>query len=227
MKNVFRFLIIIAVMFTVVILSELCAYAVSFDSGLQYQTENMVVLWDKNDYGGESQIIGIGECSSVDFKVRSITVPQEYVVYAYSEENFSGEEYILKDSIDKLFNISIHNGITYYKNFRSFKVGLIESDAVDITELDDEKKNTIMTEFAPRIHMADGDPYEAVSMDWTFEHFDSVMDSNGDSRLVMKEKIDGPFDICETFYGEQETAAAYAFWVEKENNYVDIVYFIY
>ncbi len=227
MKKVFKFLISFAVLLTVVIFSELCAYAVSFDSDLQYQTENRVAVWNKKDYDGESQIIGIGEYPSVDFKVKSITVPQEYVVYAYSEENFGGEEYILKDSVDKLFNISIHNGITYYKNFKSFKVGLVESDAVDITELDDEKKNRIMTDYAPRIHMADGDPYEAVSMDWTFEHFDRVMDSNGDSRLVMKEKIDGPFDICETFYGDQETAAAYAFWVEKENNYVDIVYFIY
>ena len=227
MKNLFKLVITVTVLITVIIFAELSAYAVSFDSGLQYQTENMVALWDKNDYGGESQIIGIGEYPSVDFKVRSITVPQEYVVYAYSEENFGGEEYILKDSIDKLFSINIHNGITYYKNFKSFKVGLIESEAVDITKLDDEKKNQIMVDYAPRIHMAEGDPYEAVSMDWTFEHFDRVMDSKGDSRLVMKEKIDGPFDICETFYGDQETAAAYAFWVEKENNYVDIVYFIY
>ncbi len=227
MKKAFRFLLSFAVLLTVVIFSGLCAHAVSFDSDMQYQTENKVAVWNKKDYDGESQIIGIGEYPSVDFKVRSITVPQEYVVYAYSEENFGGEEYILKDSVDKLFSISIHNGITYYKNFKSFKIGLIESDAVDITSLNDKKKNDIMKDYAPRIHMAEGDPYEAVSMDWTFEHFDRVMDSNGDSRLVMKEKIDGPFDICETFYGEQETAAAYAFWVEKENNYVDIVYFIY
>lgn len=227
MKKAWKFMITVFLLVTVIALADISACALSFDSDLQYQTESSVTLWSKKEYEGESKELGIGEYPSVDFKSASITVPQEYAVYAYSEENFGGEEYILKDSVDKLFNISIHNGITYYKNFRSFKVGLIESDAVDITELDDEKKNTIMTEFAPRIHMADGDPYEAVSMDWTFENFDRVMDSNGDSRLVMKEKIDGPFDICETFYGDQESAVAYAFWVEKDNNYVDIVYFIY
>ncbi len=220
-------MITVSVLITVIIFAELSAYAVSFDSDLQYQTESMVTLWNKKGYEGEGKQLGIGEYPSVDFNVKSITVPQEYVVYAYSEENFGGEEYFLNNSVDKLFSVNIHNGITYYKNFKSFKVGLIESAPVEITELDDEKKNRIMIDYAPRIHMAQGDPYEAVSMDWTFEHFDRVMDSNENSRIVMKEKIDGPFDICETFYGEQETAVAYAFWVEKDNNYVDIVYFIY
>lgn len=227
MNRILKFMITVTVLIIVIVLAELSAGAISFDSSLQYQTESYVTLWSQKEYKGESETLGIGKYPSVDFKTASITVPQEYVVYAYSEENFGGEEYFLNNSVDKLFSINIHNGITYYKNFKSFKVGLIESNPVDITELDDEMKNSIMIDYAPRIHMAEGDPYEAVSMDWTFEHFDRVMDSNGDSRLVMKEKIDGPFDICETFYGDQESAVAYAFWIEKENNYVDIVYFVY
>lgn len=227
MKNVFKLMITVTVFITVVIFAELSSYAVSFDNSVQYQTESCVTLWSEKEYNGDSKMLGIGEYPSVDFKSASITVPQEYVVYAYSEENFGGEEYFLNDSVDKLFSINIHNGITYYKDFKSFKVGIIESKAVDITDLDDKKKNQIMIDYSPRIHMAQGDPYEAVSMDWTFEHFDRVMDSDGNSRIVMKEGIDGPFDICETFYGNQESAVAYAFWVEKDNNYVDVVYFIY
>ena len=227
MKKTFKFILTVTVLIIVAIFTGVCANAVSYDSDLQYQSESSVVIWSKNEYKGSSQQFGIGEYPSFDLKVRSISVPQEYVVYAYSEENYGGEEYVLKDSVEKLFEISVHNGIVYYKGIRSIRVGLIESYAIDISELDDEKKNQIMTDYAPRIHMAQDDPYKAVSMDWTFEHFDRVMDSDGNSRLVMKEKIDGPFDICETFYGDQETAAAYAFWVEKENNYIDIVYFIY
>lgn len=227
MKKALKIMLTVTVLIAVIILAGLSANALSFAPELQYQTESTVTLWSEKEYEGESKKLGIGEYPSVNFKVSSITVPQEYVVYAYSEDNFGGDEYFLNDSVDKLFSINIHNGITCYKNFKSFKVGLIESEPVDITELDDAKKNRIMTDYAPRIHMAQGDPYEAVSMDWTFEHFERVMDSDGKSRIVMKEKIDGPFDICETFYGEQETAAAYAFWVEKDNNYIDIVYFIY
>ncbi|MBQ8015482.1 MAG: Vps62-related protein [Clostridia bacterium] len=227
MKKALKVMITVVMLVAVAALADFSASALSYDSALQYQTESKVTLWSKKEYKGESKELGIGEYPSVDFRAGSITVPQEYAVYAYSEENFGGEEYFLNDSVDKLFSINIHNGITYYKNFKSFKVGLIESEAIDITKLSDSKKNRIMTDYAPRIHMAQGDPYEAVSMDWTFEHFDRVMDSEGKSRIVMKEKIDGPFDICETFYGDQDSAAAYAFWVEKDNDYVDIVYFVY
>ena len=227
MKKFFRFAATVAVLTVIVAFADFSASALSFDGDLQYQTESSVTLWSKKEYKGKSLELGIGEYSSVDFRARSISVPQEYAVYAYSEENFGGEEYFLNDSVDKFFKISLTDGITRIKKIKSIRVGLIESDAVDITGLNDELKNQIMIDYAPRIHMAQGDPYEAVSMDWTFEHFDRIMDSKGDSRLVMKEKIDGPHDICETFYGDQESAVAYAFWVEKENNYVDIVYFIY
>lgn len=227
MKKVFRFAITVTFMIVIAAFVGLSANALSFDSNLQYQTGSKVTLWAKSEFEGTSLELGIGEYPSVDFRAKSITVPQEYVVYAYSEENFGGKEYILNDSVDKFFKISLTDGITHIKRIKSIKVGLIESDAVDITELNDQLKNRIMVDYAPRIHMAQGDPYEAVSMDWTFEHFDRVMDSDGKSRIVMKEKIDGPFDICETFYGDQESAVAYAFWVEKDNNYVDVVYFIY
>ena len=225
MKNILRLFLTLALLAAITVFADLSASAISFNSDLQYQTESSVTLWSKKEYEGKSKQLGIGEYPTVDFKVQSITVPQEYVVYAYSEKSFEGDEYILNDSVDKLFKISLTDGISRIKKIRSIKVGLIESEAVDITGLDDALKNRIMTDYAPRIHMAQGDPYQAVSMDWTFEHFDRVMDSKGKSRLVMKEKIDGPHDICETFYGDQDSAAAYAFWVEKDNNYVDIVYF--
>lgn len=227
MKNIFKFMAVFAVTVTVLAFVGLSASALSYDGDLQYQSESRVALWSKKEYKGKSLEFGIGEYPSVDFRARSISVPQEYVVYAYSEENFGGNEYILNDSVDKFFKINLSGGIFYMKSIKSIRVGIIESDAIEITEINDVLKNQIMIDYAPRIHMAQGDPYEAVSMDWTFEHFDRIMDSDGNSRIVMKEKIDGPHDICETFYGEQETAVAYAFWVEKENNYVDIVYFIY
>lgn len=227
MKKILKLMLVVSALVTVFMMADFSANALSFDSGLQYQTENSVILWSKKEYKGESQQLGTGEYPAVEIKAKSVTVPQEYVVYVYTEENFEGEEYILNDSVDKLFKISLTDGIFYIEDVKSIKVGLIESEAVDITDINDEIKNQIMIDYAPRIHMAQGDPYEAISMDWTFEHFDRVMDSDGNSRLVMKEKIDGPHDICETFYGDQESAVAYAFWIEKENNYVDIVYFIY
>lgn len=227
MKKLLKISLFAVMLFSVIVAANVCANALSFDPDMQYQTENLVTLWSKKEYEGNSEKLGIGEYVAVDFRAKSITVPQEYVVYAYSEENFEGTEYVFNDSVEKFFSFSLTDGFFVVKDIKSLRVALIESEAVDITALNDELKNQLMIDYAPRIHMAQGDPYEAVSMDWTFEKFDRVMDKNGDSRLVMKEKIDGPFDICETFYGDQDSAAAYAFWVEKDNNYVDFVYFIY
>ncbi len=227
MKKLLKLALTVALLAAVSVFAELSANAVSFSPDLRHQTENSVTLWSKKEYEGKSKQLDAGEYPEIDFRIRSITIPQEYVVYAYSGENFEGDEYILNDSVDKLFKISLTDGISRINRIRSLRIGLIESEAIDITNLDDSQKNQIITDYAPRIHMAQGDPYQAVSMDWTFEHFDRVMDSKGKSRLVMKEEIDGPHDICETFYGDQDSAVAYAFWVEKDNNYVDVVYFIY
>lgn len=227
MKKLLKISLFAVMAFSVIFAANVCANALSFDPDMQYQTENLVTLWSKKEYEGNSEKLGIGEYAAVDFRAKSISVPQEYVVYAYSEENFEGTEYVFNDSVEKFFSFSLTDGFFIVKDIKSLRVALIESEAVDITALNDELKNQLMIDYAPRIHMAQGDPYEAVSMDWTFEKFDRVMDKNGDSRLVMKEKIDGPFDICETFYGDQDSAVAYAFWVEKDNNYVDFVYFIY
>lgn len=227
MKRIFKLTVIVATLIVIAAFADFSANALSFDENLQYQSESRVTLWSKKEYEGKSKQLGIGEYESVDFRIRSITVPQEYVVFAYSEKNFEGEEYYFNDSVGKLLDFSLTDGFYCVKEIKSLKIALIESEAVNITKLNDKRKNQIMIDYAPRIHMADGDPYEAVSMDWTFEKFDRVMDSDGNSRIVMKEKIDGPHDICETFYGDQDSAVAYAFWVEKDNNYVDLVYFIY
>ena len=93
MKKFFRFAATVAVLTVIVTFADFSASALSFDGDLQYQTESSVTLWSKKEYKGKSLELDIGEYSSVDFRARSISVPQEYAVYAYSEENFGGEEY--------------------------------------------------------------------------------------------------------------------------------------
>ena len=227
MRKFMKILLTMTLVFVTIVIASISVSAETFNSEMQYQTENKVVLYSRKDYKGRTKEYGVGEYKSLDIYSDSIFIPQEYVVYAYTRENFKGQEFILNESESSYLRYDFGKGVTKIFRIRSMKVALIESDSVDITNIDDALKNQIMTDYAPRIHMAQGDPYEAVSMDWTFERFDRVMDENGDSRLVMKESIDGPHDICETFYGDQDSAVAYAFWVEKDNNYIDIVYFIY
>lgn len=227
MRKFMKILLTMTLVFVTIVIASISVSAETFNSEMQYQTENKVVLYSRKDYKGRTKEYGVGEYKSLDIYSDSIFIPQEYVVYAYTRENFKGQEFILNESESSYLRYDFGKGVTKIFRIRSMKVALIESDAVDISNVDDAQKNQIMIDYAPRIHMAQGDPYEAVSMDWTFDRFDRVMDENGDSRLVMNESIDGPHDICETFYGDQDSAVAYAFWVEKDNNYIDIVYFIY
>ncbi len=226
MRKYLKALSVMIIFASAVFLMSLSANAITSDKDMQYQTENRVTVYSKTDFEGESAEYGIGEYPTLEIRSGSIAIPQEYVVYAYTEENFGGKEHILNENESSYLRYDFGKGLTKIFRIRSMKVYLIESDEFEITELNDKMKNQIMIDYAPRIHMAQGDPYEAVSLDWTFEKFDRVMD-NGIARLVMKEEIDGPFDICDTFYGDQSSAVAYAFWIDKENNYVDIVYFIY
>lgn len=227
MKRIIKLSAALMLIFVSLIVTDICASAASLDSSLQYQTENRVALWSKKDYEGTSTEFGIGEFPEISFRSKSISIPQEYVVYAYSKENFEGEEYVFYDSQSAYLRYDFGLGLTYIKGIKSMKVALIESEVIDITELDDEKMNQIMLDYAPRIWMAEGEVYGAVSLDFVYENFNRVQDDNGEHRLEMKAEMNSPFEIIDLFYGDQENSKGYAFWIEKKGNYIDISYFQY
>lgn len=203
------------------------ANALSYDTSLQAQSDKKVELYSKKEYEGKIKEFGIGEYADVDFRSRSISIPTEYTVIAYSEKNFEGKEYVLNESQSSYFRFEFGVGLTYIRGIKSMKVGLIESEEIDITYLDDAKKNRIMIDYAPRVYMAENEPYGAASMDFVYDRFDRVADDNGAYRLVMKDEMKHPWEIINLFYGDHENSEAYAFWIEKEGGYVDVSYFQY
>lgn len=203
------------------------ANAISYNPDLQQQTDKYVGLYSKKDYEGEAREFGTGEYADVDFGSKSILIPQEYTVIAYSEKNFEGREYILNDSQSAYFRFDFGLGFTYIKGIKSMKVGLIESEEIDITDIDDAQKNQIMIDYAPRVYMAEGEVYGAASMDFVYEKFNRVADDSGIHRMVMKDEMKHPWEIIDLFYGDHENSEAYAFWIEKEGGYIDISYFQY
>lgn len=227
MKKLFKTVLLFVL--TVIAASAFAASAsaLSFDSENQWQTDKSVTLWSKKEYEGSSKEFGIGEYPSVDFFSMSIEIPQEYIVYAYSGENFTGDEYVFSDSQKSYLRYDFGIGVTFIKGIKSMKVGIIESEAIDITALDDAKKNQIMIDYAPRIWMAEGEPYGAASLEFVYDRFERVADDDGQYRLVMKDEMSSPFEIIDLFYGDHENSAAYAFWIEKDGGYIDISYFQY
>ncbi|MBQ2904933.1 MAG: Vps62-related protein [Clostridia bacterium] len=227
MNKLLRYLLTVTVFLCAVTVLCTGASAVSFDPMLQSQSNKAVELYSKKEYEGNAAEFGIGEYADVDFRSKSISIPTEYTVIAYSEKNFEGREYVLNESQSSYLRFEFGVGLTYIKGIKSMKVGLIESDEIDITDIDDAKKNQIMIDYAPRVYMAEGEPYGTASMDFVYERFDRVADDNGVYRLVMKDEMKHPWEIIDLFYGDHENSEAYAFWIEKEGGYIDISYFQY
>ena len=152
MKKMTKIFLSIMLIILTVVFADVCVSAATFDAEMQYQTENKVTLYSKKNYKGKSVEYGIGEYSKLDINSNSIYVPQEYVVYAYTRKNFKGQEFILNESESSYLRYDFGKGLTKIFKIKSMKVALIESDAIDITDLDDAKKNQIMTEIG-RAHV--------------------------------------------------------------------------
>lgn len=193
-----------------------------------------VQLYSKEAYEGEKQEFTVGEYPDVTFKSKSIQIPAEFEVRAYTEKNFKGREYILQYGREKFFSAHMGHGDfnfiigwDYIPRIKSLKVRLIESEAVDITNLDDTALNDLLIKFAPRIYMAKGDEYGAISIDDAFENMERYKSSSGYYSLRLKDGItkNNPFEIKQFFYGDNETATAYGFKVDKDGGYMDFSYF--
>ena len=88
MKKATKVILSLTLIVLTLVFANMTASAITFDADMQYQTENMVTLYSKKNYKGKSVEYGIGEYSKLDINSNSISVPQEYVVYAYTRKNF-------------------------------------------------------------------------------------------------------------------------------------------
>lgn len=207
------------------------AFAVSQNESA-YPTDKVVTLYSEENYEGQSKAFGVGDYPDVAFTSKSIDVPAEYSVTAYSGKNFTGKEYKIEYGKEKYFSIGMGEGnykfilgINNIKAIKSMKVSLVESEGFEADiNLTDAQKNEILIKYAPRIYMAKDDPYEAASLEYVFANMtatDYTMELN--DPITLK----NPLEIKDYFYGDNSTAVAYAFWVEKEGGYADLSYFQY
>ena len=88
MKKATKVILSLTLIVLTLVFANMTASAITFDADMQYQTENKVTLYSKKNYKGKSVEYGIGEYSKLDINSDSISVPQEYVVYAYTKKEF-------------------------------------------------------------------------------------------------------------------------------------------
>jgi hypothetical protein len=103
-----------------------------------------------------------------------------------------------------------------------------EVDLTDVEKLD------LVTMYAPRIWMAEGEAYMPSSVEWAFPEQERYLNGDGNYWLRTRDSLPEPSSVLPFFYGDLDSSVIYAFWVEKEieigdrtQELVDIVYFVY
>lgn len=91
-------------------------------------------------------------------------------------------------------------------------------------------KLAALSAYAPRIWLASGEQFMPSSVDWAFQYMERYQNANDGNRYWIRtiEELDSPSDwTLPVFAGNLSTAPVYAFWADKNNNKVDLVYFFY
>ncbi|OBZ16443.1 Vps62-related protein [Bacillus sp. FJAT-26390] len=189
-----------------------------------------VTAYSNSPYGGLEQAFGVGDHDWAELQggvgndsISSIRIAPGYKVTLYQNANFSGGTKVL--TADAIYVGDFNDDVS------SLKVEAISpldatSVAVPNNAYSDASKRQLLETFAPRIWMAQGEAYFPSSVEFTFPHVDRYLNSSsGKYEIKTKTTLD-PYTLkLPYFSGDLANAPIYAFWVEKDYNNVDMVFF--
>ncbi len=157
-------------------------------------------------------------------KISSLRVAPGYKVTLYKDYNFSGASKVF--TADAIYVGADFNDVT--SSLVVEKISPLDSTSVAVpnNSYDSQSKRQLLQTFAPRIWFAQGEVYFPASVEYTFPYVDRYLNSSS-GQYEFKTKTDlNPYDLkLPYFKGDLANAPIYAFWVEKEYNNVDLVYF--
>ncbi|MBJ6362756.1 hypothetical protein ACFOQM_16045 [Paenibacillus sp. GCM10012307] len=190
-----------------------------------------VTAYDNSPYGGASQQFDVGSYNVNDLKngvgndkISSLRVAPGYKVTLYKDQNFSGASKVF--TADAMFVGADFNDLT--SSLVVEKISPLDSTSVAVpnNSYDAQSKRQLLQTFAPRIWFAQGEVYFPSSVEYTLPYVDRyVNSSSGQYEFKTKTPLN-PYDLkLPYFKGDLANAPIYAFWVEKEYNNVDLVYF--
>lgn len=189
-----------------------------------------VTAYSNAGYTGTEQQFGVGDHNINELvagvgndQISSMRIAPGYKVTLYRDYNFSGASKVL--TADAMYVDDFNDIIS------SLKVEAISpldatSVAVPNNTYSDASKRQLLQTFAPRIWFAQGESYFPSSVEFTFPYVDRYLNPNsGKYELKTKTTLDPITLKLPYFTGDLAHAPIYAFWVEKEYNNVDFVYF--
>ncbi|MGX1832301.1 Vps62-related protein [Paenibacillus taichungensis] len=190
-----------------------------------------VIAYSNSPYGGFEQQFDIGSYNVDELKagvgndaISALRIAPGYKVTLYKDYNFAGYSKVLTAD-------AIYVGGDINDSVSSLKVEAISpldttSVAVPGNDYSDTAKREILQTFAPKIWFAQGEVYFPSSVEHTLPYVDRYVNP-GSGLYEFKTKTElNPYTLkLPYFTGDLANAPIYAFWVEKEYNNVDLVYF--
>lgn len=189
-----------------------------------------VIAYSDAPYGGFEQQFDVGSYDWADIvngvgndTISAIRIAPGYKVTLYKDNNFGGASKVL--TADTIY-LSDFNDQTTSLKVEAISPQDATTRAVPGNAYSDTAKREILQTFAPRIWFAQGETYFPASVEFTLPHLDRYINP-GSGLYEFKTKTDlNPYTLkLPYFSGDLANAPIYAFWVEKEYNNVDLVYF--
>ncbi|MBJ6360763.1 hypothetical protein ACFOQM_05510 [Paenibacillus sp. GCM10012307] len=189
-----------------------------------------VIAYDHSPYGGMEQQFDVGSYNVDSLvagvgndKISSIRVRPGYKVTLYKDGNFSGASRVLTADT---YHLNDFNDVV--SSLKVEKISPVDSTSIPVpgNVYSETAKRQILATFAPRIWFAQGEVYFPSSVEYTFPYVDRYLNpDSGKYELKTKTPLN-PYDLkLPYFSGDLANAPIYAFWVEKEYQNVDLVYF--
>ncbi|RXZ77571.1 DUF946 domain-containing protein [Paenibacillaceae bacterium] len=156
-------------------------------------------------------------------RLSSMRVRPGYKVTLYQHQNFSGATKVLTADNDFITDFD-----DMMSSMKVEQISPVDSTSVAVpgNTYSDVSKRQLLEAFAPKIWFAQGEVYFPSSVEYTFPYVDRYLNpSSGKYELKTKTPLD-PYHLkLPYFAGDLANAPIYAFWVEKEYQNVDLVYY--
>lgn len=189
-----------------------------------------VTVYDSSPYGGAQQEFYVGDHDWAELnsgvgndKVSSIRVAPGYKVTLFNDANFKGASKVVTQDL-----IFIDDFNDKASSLRIEAISPLDSTSVALpnNSYSDESMRKLLQAFAPRIWFAQGEKYFPSSVEFTFPYVDRYVNPNsGKYEFKTKQTLDPLTLKLPYFTGDLANAPIYSFWIDKDYNNVDFVYF--
>jgi len=158
---------------------------------------------------------------------------QEYILYYAPYPNADYINWISMQTLTEC-SFNLWPGIAFFvavqavKDEVGSKYSNIEVLNYPLEKPNDADKIKYLTTYAPRVWLPKDADYMPSSVEFAFTYMERFLNSDGNYWIKTKQELSSPSDdTLPLFKGNLNSAPVYAFWIEKSDGIVDLVYYFF